>query len=120
MTSPLIAHCGTTKISRDELRTIPAPPATATFKPIPHHELVDALIETLGFRKIGVVRDEYAASPDGMKMFGVMDLETGFEGCRFSIGLRNANDRSMRLALTCGYRVFAAVEASTVSGLIWL
>ena len=41
-----------------------------------------------------------------MKMFGVLDLETGLEGCRFSIGLRNANDKSMRLAMTFGYRVF--------------
>src|SRR5271166_6462271 len=41
-----------------------------------------------------------------MKMFGVLDLETSFEGCRFSIGLRNANDKSMRLALVIGYRVF--------------
>src|SRR5215813_12120740 len=41
-----------------------------------------------------------------MKMFGVLDLETTFEGCRFSIGIRNANDKSMRLALTVGYRVF--------------
>jgi hypothetical protein len=39
-------------------------------------------------------------------MFGVLDLETSFEGCRFSIGIRNANDKSMRLALTIGYRVF--------------
>ena len=86
--------------------------STGTFKPIPHHEVVEALIETLGFRKIGVVRDEYAASSDGMKMFGVMDLETGFEGCRFSIGLRNANDKSMRLALTVGYRVFVCDNLS--------
>ena len=41
-----------------------------------------------------------------MKMFGVLDLETAFEGCRFSIGVRNANDKSMRLAMTVGYRVF--------------
>ena len=46
MTSILIAHCGTTKISRDELRTIPAPPATATHKPIPHFDVVQVLIET--------------------------------------------------------------------------
>jgi len=38
-----------------------------------------------------VVRDEYAVSEDGMKMFGVLDLETSFDGCRFSIGLRNSN-----------------------------
>ena len=104
MSSTLIAHCGTTKIGRDELKHLPVPESTGTFKPIPHHELVDALIETLSFRKIGVVKDEYAASADGMKLFGVLDLENGFEGCRFSIGLRNANDKSMRLALTAGYR----------------
>jgi hypothetical protein len=106
MEGTLIAHCGTERIARADLRNLPVPVGTGTFKPIPHHEVVEALIETLGFRKIGVVRDEYAASPDGMKMFGVMDLESGFEGCRFSIGLRNANDKSMRLALTVGYRVF--------------
>src|SRR5207253_10124184 len=47
-----------------------------------------------------------AVSEDGMKMFGVLDLETAFEGCRFSIGIRNASDKSMRLAMTVGYRVF--------------
>ena len=106
MESTLVAHCGTQKMSRDELARLPVPAATGTFKPIPHHEVVNALVETLGFRRIGVVRDEYAASADGMRMFGVLDLETGFEGCRFSIGVRNANDKSMRLALTVGYRVF--------------
>ena len=39
-------------------------------------------------------------------MFGVMDLEAGLTGCRFSLGLRNSNDKSMRLALTVGYRTF--------------
>ena len=106
MEGTLIAHCGAEKIGRADLIRLPVPEATGTFKPIPHYEVVNALIETLGFRKIGVVRDEYAASPDGMKMFGVLDLEAGFEGCRFSIGIRNANDKSMRLALTVGYRVF--------------
>jgi hypothetical protein len=51
---------------------------------------VQALIETLGFRHIGVVHDEYAVSPDGMKMFGVLDLETPMEGCRL-----NADSRIM-------------------------
>src|SRR5881296_1110841 len=104
--SVLVAHCGAQKISRAELATLPTPASTDTWKPIPHCEVVNALVETLGFRHIGVVRDEYAAKPDGMKMFGVMDLEAGFTGCRFSLGLRNSNDKSMRLALTVGYRCF--------------
>jgi len=52
------------------------------------------------------MREEYAVSGDGMKLFGVLDLETTFDGCRFAIGVRNSNDKSMRLALTVGYRVF--------------
>ena len=64
--------------------SIPTPPATETHRPIPHHEIVQALIETLGFRHIGVVHDEYAVSPDGMKMFGVLDLATEMNGCRLS------------------------------------
>src|SRR5437867_5348812 len=108
----LVAHCGTTKVSRDELRMIPAPDGTSTFKPIPHSEIVDSLVEALSFRHVGVVRDEYAVSPDGMKMFGVLDLETAFDGCRFAIGIRNANDKSMRLGLTSGMRVFVCDNLS--------
>jgi hypothetical protein len=60
----------------------------------------------LSFRHIAVVNEEYAASSDGMKMFGVLDLETQMEGCRFSIGIRNSHDKSLRLGLTAGLRVF--------------
>src|SRR5882724_5272250 len=106
MDGQLVAHCGTNKLVREQLKAIPAPDATETYQPLAHHDIVEALLETLAFRHISVVRDEYAVSDDGMKMFGVLDLETTFEGCRFSIGIRNANDKSMRLAMTVGYRVF--------------
>src|SRR6266404_6448237 len=104
-TSTLIGYQGKT-IDREALTLVPTPLATDTHRPIPHVEVVTALVETLGFRHIGVVQDEYAVSKDGMKMFGVLDLDTGMHGCRFSIGVRNAHDKSMRLAMTVGYRVF--------------
>jgi hypothetical protein len=108
----LIAHCGAEKISRNQLASLPVPEGTATWKPIPHHEVVNALIETLGFRQIAILKDEYAATPDGMKMFGVLTLEQGFQGCRFSIGIRNSNDKSMRLAMTVGYQVMVCDNLS--------
>jgi hypothetical protein len=104
--SQLLAHCGTNKITREQLQIVPTPEGTDTHHPLAHHTIVEALLEALAFRHISVVRDEYAVSEDGMKMFGVLDLETSFEGCRFSIGIRNANGKSMRLAMTVGYRVF--------------
>jgi len=102
----LVAHCGTRKITREELSGLPVPEATRTHQPLGHLAIVETLIESLSFRHISVVRDEYAVTPDGMKMFGVMDLDMEYAECRFSIGLRNSNDKSMRLALTVGYRVF--------------
>jgi len=102
--STLIAS--TEKLTRQQLAVVPTPLGTATHRPIPHAEVVGTLVETLGFRHIAVVKDEFAVSRDGMKMFGVLDLDTGMHGCRFSIGIRNAHDKSMRLAMTVGYRVF--------------
>jgi hypothetical protein len=101
-TSTLIGY-GRRTIGREEL---PTPVTTETHCPVPYHEIVQALVETLGFRRMGAVHDEYAVSPDGMKALGVLDLATEMAGCRFSIGLRNSGDKSMRLAMTCGYRVF--------------
>jgi hypothetical protein len=106
MESTLIAHRGTEKMSYNELALVPTPPATDTHKPVPHHEVVNALVETLGFRHIGVHKSEFACSPDGNKMFGIMELDQTFHECRFAIGIRNSHDKSMRLAMTVGYRVF--------------
>jgi len=103
--SVLIAHRGAQKMTFDDLKLLPVPEATRTHKPVPHHQIVSAIIETLGFRHINVVSQEFAATPDGMKCFGVLTLDHEFSGCRFAIGLRNANDKSFRLALTVGYRV---------------
>ena len=100
--SQLMVHCDSRKLGRNELRFIPTPAGTITHRPVAHFSIIEVLLETLAFRHISVVRDEYAVSPDGMKMFGALDIETTFEGCRFSIGVRNSNDKSMRLAMTVG------------------
>jgi len=72
----LLAHCGTNKLTREQLNLVPTPEGTESHHPLAHHLIVEALAETLAFRQISVVRDEYAISQDGMKMFGVLDLET--------------------------------------------
>lgn len=103
-TSTLISCAG--KITRAELATLPTPPATETHIPIAHAAVVNTLVETLSHRHIGVVGEEFAVSSDAMEMFGVLDLEAGFESCRFAIGIRNANNKRFRLACTVGLRVF--------------
>ena len=102
----LMAHTGSTELmTREQLAEILPPESTDTHKPIAHIALVNALLESLSFRHINVVKEEFAVSQDGMKLFGCLDLETMGDGFRFSLGLRNANDKSMRLGLVVGVRV---------------
>jgi hypothetical protein len=44
-TRTLIGYAGRT-VGREELALVPTPPATETHRPVPHHEIVKALIET--------------------------------------------------------------------------
>ena len=105
-TGTLVAHVDTERITREQLALMPTPAGTETHKIIPHIEVVNAIIETLGFRHIAIHKDEYAVSKDGNKMFGLMELDQTFTGCRFALGIRNSHDKTMRLAMTVGYRVF--------------
>jgi hypothetical protein len=105
-TARLMIHAGASKITRLDLASLSVPEATATFQPIPHARLIDQLEEALAFRHISIVREDYAISPDGMRLFALLELNADFFGVRFAIGLRNANDRSMRLGMVAGYRVF--------------
>jgi hypothetical protein len=93
------------KLTREQLALVPTPLGTATHRPIPHAEVVTALVDTLGLRKIGVTAEEYAVSTDGMNMFGVMEIDQGMEGARFALGVRNSNSKQFRLAVTVGYKV---------------
>ena len=108
----LMAHCGTVKVDRHFLTQIGTPEETDTFKPIAHSTLIDAIEEALAYRRIRLVRSEFAVSKDGMKMFGLLEVNNEFDGIRFAIGLRNANDKSMRLAMVAGYRVFVCDNMS--------
>jgi len=50
-TSTLIGYEGRT-IPREALALVPTPAPTETHRPIPHHEVIEALIETLVHRTI--------------------------------------------------------------------
>jgi hypothetical protein len=95
----------TQRITRSELEFIPMPEATDTFQPVSHKILVDALEEALTLRNFRIVRSDFAASADGMKLFGLLEINATTDGVRFAIGLRNSNDKSMRLGMVAGYRV---------------
>ena len=96
---------GSRYVEYPELKTLPLPETTSTFKPVAFYEFVTKLLQGLWDRRMKVVNDQYIISADGMKLFGLIELENEFNGVRFAVGLRTSNDKSTKLALAVGYRV---------------
>jgi len=112
MNATLVSHCGTTKVDRQFLSNLELPERTDTFQPIAHAKLVDTIEEALSYRRISIVKSEFAVSKDGMKCFGLLEVNHELDDLRFAIGMRNANDKSMRLGMVAGYRVFVCDNMS--------
>lgn len=110
----LMLHSGAQKIGRQELLTISTPEATDTHKPIAHHQFVENIVQSLAYRKIGIKRDEYGLTPDGMRLFGFIQTDIERNGVGLGIGIRNANDRSFSLGLVAGFRTFVCDNTSFV------
>src|SRR6266852_5508008 len=73
----LVSHVDTDLVSRAELRALPSPEATRTFKPIPHVELVDMLDIVLQQNQIRIEEERFALRRDGSVLFGVLQLSYG-------------------------------------------
>ena len=116
----LLAHVDSDYCSRANLLTVPTPNATATWYPIPHHILVDTLLEEIDRRGINVTREQYAVNESGTKLFATFD--TDMRGSEFgsTIGLRTSNDKSMSLQIAIAKRVFVCDNLAFAGDLIAL
>jgi len=103
----LVSHVDTDLVSRAELRALPSPEATRTFKPIPHVELVDMLDIVLQQNQIRIEEERFALRRDGSVLFGVLQLSYGESpDGRAALGLRTANNKTMSIQLCAGLSVF--------------
>jgi hypothetical protein len=103
----LMAHVDTNQVTREQLGLIPTPPATETFTPVPHIELVTTLEGILEYKGITVTKEQYAVRSDGSKFFGAFDLSLeGVLGTCGALAFRNGNNRLMKLQMVTGGKVF--------------
>ena len=102
----LIVHAGAQRVGRQDLLALPTPEATATHHPIPHSRLVETILEALAYRQLQIVRDEYAVTDDGMRLFGFLEVNIEHGGVRLALVFRNSHDKSFSLGVLAGYRTF--------------
>jgi len=99
---------GNNKVTEAEIiANVPEVPFTRTFRPVHHKQVINAVRTGINAIGLKIVNSEYVlAGKDGMKMFGILDLDSGNDQLCWSIGLRNSMDRSMSLGICAGTRVF--------------
>lgn len=110
--SNLMLHCGAFGAARTDLEAVITPGATPTWTPIPHPEIVDAVIASADDVGLTVKRELYGLSGKkdspvyGARMFGVIDFNNGTEDYGYSVGFRNSHDKTMVAGICAGTRIF--------------
>lgn len=107
----LLVHCGSQRLSLDQLRTLETPPGDRTHVVVPHSEVFDIVHEQVTSRSLSVVQSVHAVSKDGLKYFAMMEIRNGAresESDDFStvLGLRNSHDKSFAASVFMGSQVF--------------
>jgi hypothetical protein len=112
----LVVHAGGVRVTRADLVHLETPAATATWRPVPHHVLVDAMHAEVARRNMAVVTEEYAVQRHTHMLVGTLVLNwLANDEFAAALAFRHANDRSEAVKLYAGVRVFAC-DNTAVSG----
>lgn len=93
-------------VGRNEIAMVPTPAATASWKPVPHLDVIDAVTNVVKGQNWTILEEQYGLARDGQKMFGVIRINksSSLEWSR-CIGIRNSHDRTLAVGLTAGISV---------------
>ena len=61
-------------VSRDEVARIDTPCSTASWKPVPHIEVIEAVTEVVKAHNWEIEGEKFGLAREGQKMFGVMEI----------------------------------------------
>ena len=102
----LLVESGARRVTLGDLEQLPVPLATATWQPLPHHRVVDMVLECLDMVRFEVSSLDLAIAKQGGQFFGVIDVQSEIvPGVKMAVGIRNSTDRSLSAALCAGERV---------------
>jgi len=104
----LLLHCGGEETSLYDLRLIPLPKETDTYKPVSHYDLAVNLgeVATGMLPEYQLHQSQFGLARDGNQMFGVHTFRNGSAEMGLCIGFRNSYDKSMSVGIAIGASVF--------------
>jgi len=118
-TSNLVLHCGARSVTREYLASVPAPPSTDTWCPIPHIQLVNEVERSLAAAKMEIINQAYGLTVDNDRMFGLLQVASGgAEDYAYVIGLRGSLDKSLSRGIAAGACAFVCDNLSFSSEIV--
>ena len=93
-------------VDRNALALVPTPSPTATWRPVPHIDVVDAVENAIINRGMTIESERFGLARDQQKMFGVLTL-TNHSNPEWTrcVGIRNSHDQSFAAGICCGVSV---------------
>lgn len=105
----LLMHNSGRYVSLDDLRQVPLPEETESYKPVSHYDLAINLDEVSQglLRDYELANSQHGLARNGQQMFGIHSYRKEADDTMgLSIGFRNSYDKSMSVAIAIGASVF--------------
>ena len=103
----LVKHCGAREVTWGDLDLIPTPPATETWFPLSHSQVLGSVVQTLDAAGFGVKFMSLGVTADDARFFGTLQLQSEIvPGIGLAVGVRNSTDKSLPIGFCCGQWVF--------------
>ena len=103
----MILHAGGQLATREDIDGLTLPPATKTWHPTGHGQVIDAATSALTDAGYKIERQQFALARDGARFFGTLDLSIEVAAkVTLAVGLRNSFDKSFPMGFVAGTRVF--------------
>jgi len=103
----LMLHCGAREVTREQLDSVPCPPAEGRWRPVPHGTVLTYATQALADAGYGIEKMHLGLSRSDQRFFGTLTLSSPVaSGVSLAVGLRSSLDRSISLQWCCGHRVF--------------
>src|SRR5262249_49374431 len=89
----LVLHCGAHAVDRVIIGSTPTPEPTATWTPLPHMALIEQVERVLKTDGLFVVHQAHSLTHDGLRYFGLMQIQNGAVNRDYAwvLGLRNSH-----------------------------
>ena len=93
-------------VGRDEIANVPTPTGTASWHPVAHADVIDAVTEVVKAHNWQILDEQYGLAREGQRMFGVMRINrSSSRDWSRCIGIRNSHDQSLSVGLAAGISV---------------